>query len=123
MAYKIEDIDWKQMPKGAVEFSLEDDEYLLTWYDVDGNSWYCPELGWCAEYEYENRRELYIVRDHHPSVTTNRKPTREELLDKALRELMRKHFSGSGFEWNWREGKTLEIIDQALHKEIVDLLK
>lgn len=121
MAYKIEDINWGKMPASAVEFSLEDEAYFLTWYDEYGDYWDYHKSEWCGEHKYEARRERYKVGDYHPS--TNRKPTREERLDKALRALIEWHFFGNGLEWGWKEGKSLEDIDSDLHKEIVDLLK
>lgn len=121
MAYKIEDINWNEMPAGAVEFSLEDEAYFLAWYDGNGNYWNYPKSEWRVEYRSEIRRKRYKVGDYHPS--TNKKPTREKRLDKALRKLIQRHFTGNGLEWGWREGKSLEDIDSDLHKEIVDLLK
>ena len=121
MAYKIEDIDWSQMPKDAIEFSLEDGEYFLTWYDEDDNSWIYLESLMRTE-PYDDGRERYKVSDYHPSAT-NRKPTREERLDKALRTLVQTHFFGNELEWGWKEGISLEDKDSYLHKEIIDLLK
>ena len=120
MAYKIEDIDWDKVPKGAVEFSLENDDYFLTWYDADGSSWNNQESKWYVEHKSVIRRKRHKVIDYHPST---RKPTREERLDRALRALIEWHFFGNGLEWSWKEGKSLEDIDPDLHKEIVDLLK
>lgn len=119
---KIEDIDWSQMPEDAIEFSLEDEEYFLTWYDGDGNSWIYLESLMCVE-PYEDGRERYKVSDYHPCATPNRKPTREERLDKALRTLIQTHFFGVELEWSWRDDKTLADVDPSLYKEIVDLLK
>ena len=119
---KIEDIDWSQMPEDAIEFSLEDEEYFLTWYDGDGNSWIYLESLICVE-PYEDGRERYKVSDYHPSTTTNRKPTREERLDVTLRALIQRHFFGNGMEWGWKEGNALEEVDPSLYNEIVDLLK
>ena len=121
MAYKIEDIDWGKMPSAAVEFSLEDEDYFHAWYDVNGSSWNYLKSEWCVGNKYEDGRERHKVSDYHPS--TNRKPTREERLDRALRALIEWHFFGNGLEWSWKEGKSLEDIDSDLHKEIVDLLK
>lgn len=125
MAYKIEDIDWSKMPSGAVEFSLENEDYFLTWYDVDGNgdAWIYQESLERVVSEYEDGRERYKVSDYHPSATTNRKPTREERLDKALRALIQRHFFGDELEWGWKEGNSLEDMDPPLYNEIVDLLK
>lgn len=122
MAYEIEDINWNEMPVGAVEFALEDEAFFLTWYDGNGNYWNYPKSEWCVEYRSEIRRKRYKVGDYHPSAV-NRKPTREERLDRALRVLIEWHFFGNGLEWSWKEGKSLEDIDPDLHKEIVDLLK
>lgn len=121
MAYKIEDIDWSKMPEGATEFSLEDGEYLFTWYDVN-NYYIVREIstGWENSY-FDDGRVRYKVRDYCPS--TNRKPTREERLEKALRTLIQTHFFGAGFEWGWKEGYSLEYLDTPLYKEIVDLLE
>ena len=120
MAYKIEDIDWDKMPKDAVEFSLEDEGYFFTWYDGNGNYWSHIKSEWYAEHEYRDGRERYKVSDYHPA--TDKEPTREERLDKALRALIQGHFFGNELVWSWREGKSLEDMDPSLHKEIVDLL-
>lgn len=119
MAYKIEDINWDEMPKGAVEFSLEDERYFLTWYDGNGDTWIYLESLKRVD-EYEDGRERHKVSDYHPST---RKPTREERLDKVLRALIQTHFFGNELEWVWKEGKSLEGMDPSLHKEIVDVLK
>lgn len=70
--------------------------------------------------KYLHSREMS---DSHSSSTANRKPTREERLEKVLMELIETHFFGKGLEWAWKEGGSLEDIDPDLHKEIVDLLK
>ena len=119
MAYKIEDINWNEMPEGAVEFSLEDEDYFFTWFDEDGNYWNYQGLMVRPSHKYDDGRKRHSVRDYHPS---SRKPTREERLDTALRTLVQTHFFGSGLEWSWKEGKSLEDMDPSLHKEIVDLL-
>ena len=123
MAYKIEDIDWGKMPASAIEFALEDESYFLAWYDRNNNYWDHIESRWCVLYGYDDNRERHKVSDYHPSAIANRKPTREERLDKALRALIQRHFIGNGLGWSWREGKTLEDIDPSLHAEIVDLLE
>lgn len=119
MAYEIEDIDWNKMPEGAVEFSLEDEEYFFTWYD-GYNSFQIEGHSVWQDDNYDERKR-HKVSDYHPSA--NRKSTREERLDKALRALVQRHFFGNGLEWSWKEGKSLEDMDPSLYKEIVNLLK
>lgn len=128
MKYKIEDIDWDNMPEGSIEFALEDNDYIACWYNENGE--YSPmgeHSGWREAIidpeDPEDSRERYKVSDYHPSATTNKTPTREERLDRTLRSLIKPHFFGNELEWSWRDGKTLADADPSLYKEIVDLLK
>lgn len=129
MTYKIiEDINWDEMPEGAVEFALENDNYIACWYNENGEySSIDYYSGWHEAFidpeDPEDNRVRYKVSDYHPSATTNRKPTREERLDKALRALIQRHFFGEDLEWSWKEGKSLKDADSSLHAEIVDLLE
>ena len=65
MAYKIEDIDWSEMPEGAVEFSLEDEEYVLTWYNTDNRFKVDIHPVWLSR-GCDDGRERYKVCDYHP---------------------------------------------------------
>ena len=93
MAYKIEDIDWDKMPKGAVEFSLETEEYLLTWYDGNGDAWIHLESPERVEYEHEDGRERHKVSDYHPSTTnlTMSDADKVKYFLKGLTELTNKY--------------------------------
>lgn len=84
MAYDIEDINWDEMPAGAVEFSLEDEDYFLTWYDGNGNYWNYRGSMVRPSHKYDDGRKRYKVSDYHPSTSNNRKPTREQRLEIAL---------------------------------------
>lgn len=128
MAYKIEDINWDKMPEGAVEFALENNDYIACWYNKNGEYSAVDDYsGWHEAIidpeDPEDNRERYKVSDYHPSATTNRKPTREERLDAALRTLIQRHFFGNELEWGWSEGNSLEDMDTSLYNEILDLLK
>ena len=92
MAYEIEDIDWDKMPASVVEFSLEDEECFLTWYDGNGNAWICLESPESVEYEYEDGRERYKVSDYHPTaILTMSDADKVKYFLKELTELSNKY--------------------------------
>lgn len=70
MCTSIDDIDWTGMPEEAVEFSLANDVFTLTWYDADIQFWACSIGCWkkdhCPDY-----RIKYKVADYHPSMKEN----------------------------------------------------
>ena len=97
MTYKIEDIIWDEMPEGAVEFSLEDEEYIFCWYNKNGE-W----TDWCgttwrdiSDVDSEDmklKRERYKVSDYHPdSISTMSDADKIKYFLKELSELSNKY--------------------------------
>ena len=70
MAYEIEDIDWRKMPEGAVEFMLENQNDYLTWITRDGKYMYRSDVlyDWEVETKWRDsdKRTRYKVSDYHP---------------------------------------------------------
>lgn len=71
MCTNIDDIDWVQMPEGAVEFSLANNVFSLTWYDADRKFWVHSIAGWQKD-GYPDDRTKYAVADYHPSMKGNK---------------------------------------------------
>ena len=93
MTYKIEDIDWGKMPNGAAEFSLEDEEYLFTWYDGNNRFMVDVSTGWVDDDIYSDGRERHKVSDYYPSPTnlTMSDADKVEHFLKELSELSNKY--------------------------------
>ena len=96
MTYKIEDIIWDEMPEGAVEFSLEDDEYIFCWYnkngewtDMDGIAWH--DKSDVGPEDMESNRERYKVSDYHPTTLTMSDADKVKYFLKELTELTNKY--------------------------------
>lgn len=69
MAYRIEDIDWSEMPDGAVEFSLEDEDRFFTWYNKDGRMKYVDSGVVSPTWQADEVPVVhYKVADHHPDM-------------------------------------------------------
>ena len=70
MSTSFEGIDWNEMPEGAVEFSLTDNVFSLTWYDADKQFW-ARSID-CWKYDnYPDDRTKYKVADYRPSTKEN----------------------------------------------------
>lgn len=70
MSTSIEDIDWVQMPEGAVEFSLANSVFSLTWYNADKQFWTYSTDCW-QKGSYPDYRTKYKVADYHSSMKQN----------------------------------------------------
>ena len=64
MSISIEDIDWVQMPEGAVEFSLANNVFSLTWYNADRQCWVHSAACWQKDGCTDDRTK-YRVADYH----------------------------------------------------------
>ena len=71
MSISIEDIDWVQMPKGAVEFSLANSAFSLTWYNADRQCWVHSAACWHKD-SCSDDRTKYRVADYHPTMRKNK---------------------------------------------------
>lgn len=98
MAYKIEDIDWSKIPEDAVEFSLEDDEFIFCWFNKKGEfTDLCGTMAWevfgDAPEDKEDIRERHKVSDYYPSPTnlTMSDADKVEHFLKELSELSNKY--------------------------------
>lgn len=70
MSTSFEDIDWSEMPEGAIEFSLANSVFSLTWYDANKQFW-AHSIDCWREDGYPDDRTKYKVADYHPSMKEN----------------------------------------------------
>lgn len=70
MSSSIENIDWSEMPDDAVEFSLADSIFSLTWYNTNKQFWARSSDYWKYD-NYPDDRTKYKVADYHPSMKEN----------------------------------------------------
>lgn len=72
MCTSIDDIDWVQMPEGAVEFSLANSVFSFVWYNAYRQFWTSCSNGCWQKDGYPDCRTKYKVADYHPTMRKNK---------------------------------------------------